>query len=308
MPTSRARPRVRCSASIAAGGVGAADGRLEPLVLPDGDPHPRQHGQEREGADAEQRVPQAEVSEQPQHGRPRLYSAGTRETSVSPPPVAASATLAHEGPFPCARPSWPSATRSSSSTSRGAATPNRRFASPGRWSTWTKHRLAGVEFRRPRPGDDGGGPPGPWRGAGGGTGAARRDHHRRRRRHPRLSPDPRRRVRRRRRGGGGGGGGDAGGGVDGLRPGASPGSPRRAGPDDGLLLPEQRRHRRRGGPGDGRRAGAGPRLGRAPRQRDAGGLLGAARRPLPVGAPVPLLSGDRRHPRDGRRAPVRATR
>src|SRR5262249_45639827 len=90
--------------------VGVADGLLEASVALDGDPHPRQHGQERQGADAEQRVPQAEVSEQPQHGRWRLYSGGAGPTSVSlriAPAVAASATLAAKDRSPCAPPFWP---------------------------------------------------------------------------------------------------------------------------------------------------------------------------------------------------------
>ena len=61
-----------------------------------------------------------------------------------------------------------------------------------------------------------------------------------------------------------------------------------------------------------RRAGAARvldrRLGRPPRQRHAGHLRRARRRPLRVGAPVPVLPGHRRGRRDRRRARARRDR
>src|SRR5262249_254657 len=69
---------------------------------------------------------------------------------------------------------------------------------------------------------------------------------------------------------------------------------------DGVLLPQQRGGGGRGGADAGGRPGADPRLGRAPRERDAGGVLGAGRRALPVGPPGSVLPGHRRGPRDPR--------
>ena len=50
-----------------------------------------------------------------------------------------------------------------------------------------------------------------------------------------------------------------------------------------------------------RRARRDPRLGRPPRQRHAGHLLGRSERAVPVGPPVPVLPGHRRGDRDRRR-------
>ena len=74
----------------------------------------------------------------------------------------------------------------------------------------------------------------------------------------------------------------------GLRP---PGHHAETRPGDGLLPVQQRRRRR--GPRDRRlrrRAGADPRLGRPPRQRDRGDLRRARRRPLREHPPEPALS------------------
>ena len=66
-----------------------------------------------------------------------------------------------------------------------------------------------------------------------------------------------------------------------------------AGQGDGLLPLQQHRHRRRQAARGGLRARRHPRLGRAPRQRHAGGVLRRAQGPLRLGARVAALSGQR---------------
>ena len=98
-----------------------------------------------------------------------------------------------------------------------------------------------------------------------------------------------------------------------ARPAARP--PRAARPRDGLLPLRQRRDRGALRAGRARaRACRDPRLGRPPRQRDAGDLLGRPDSLLRVAAPVAVLPGHRRAGRAERddaqrpaRAPVRAT-
>src|SRR5450631_219367 len=117
-----------------------------------------------------------------------------------------------------------------------------------------------------------------------------------------------------RRGGRRGGGGDERARGQRLRAGSAAGAPRASREGDGVLPHQQRRRRGGGGPARRRRARAHPRLGRPPRQRDAGDLRRARRRPLYVGAPVSLLSrdgrgrGDRRRRGKGRHRQLSAAR
>ena len=70
---------------------------------------------------------------------------------------------------------------------------------------------------------------------------------------------------------------------------------------DGLLPAQQRRGRGGGRARGGCGARRDRRLGRPPRQRHAGHLLGRSERAVPVGAPVPVLPGHRRADGDRRR-------
>ena len=122
-----------------------------------------------------------------------------------------------------------------------------------------------------------------------------------------LGGGPRRRRRRAHRGRPRGRGG-----AGGVRPLPAARPPRHAARVRRLLLPQQRGGRRRGAAGRRARAGRGHRHRRAPRQRHAGGVLGAPGRPLRLAARRPgrRLVPARLRPRrrDRRRAPARVRR
>ena len=80
-----------------------------------------------------------------------------------------------------------------------------------------------------------------------------------------------------------------------LRAGPTAGPPRHRRPGHGLLPPQQR-GRRRGVAHGPRRAGPHRRLGRAPRERHPGDLLGRPRRALRLDPPAPALSRERAVP------------
>ena len=106
-----------------------------------------------------------------------------------------------------------------------------------------------------------------------------------------------------------GGSGHPRGGVRRVRPGQAAGPPRAPTPCHGLLHLQQRRGR---GPVRAARARArprrNPRLGRPPRERDAGRVLGRRLRVLRLPAPVAVLPGQRRPRGRQRDDPQRAAR